>query len=88
MASHNRTRQTVIRPTVDRTHVPNEIAIGAGLWIHAYNPLIYKLITIQPFSYYCIIKGGYLNFIVYLVTKCKSELWLSQNGIRNETDIY
>ncbi len=65
MASHNRTRQTVTRPTIDRTHVPNEIAIGAGLWIRAYTPLIYNFITIQPFSYYRIIKRGYLNYIVF-----------------------
>ncbi len=63
MASHKRTRQTVICPTVGRTQVSNKIAIGAGVWIRTYNPLIYKPITIQPLSYYRIIKRGYLNYI-------------------------
>ncbi len=84
MASHDHTRQTVTYPTVYRTHVSNEIAIGAGVWIRTYTPLIYKPITIQPFSYYRIIKRGYLNYTDFHSYQCKSEQWLTQNGIRND----
>ncbi len=65
MASHKRTRQTNICPTVGRTQVSNKITIGAGEWFRNYNPLIYKPITIQPRSYYRIIKRGYLNYIAF-----------------------
>jgi hypothetical protein len=53
---------TVTCPTVDRTHVSNKTAIGAGVWTRTYTPLIYKLINIQ-FSYYHWNKRGYLNYI-------------------------